>query len=405
MQRKSNDYRVRCCECLSSRASKHSSSNALRRRRRRREDVISRSAADEDVNKDPLSSLNTAIELRSRLQDISLIKLESSESNAWTEIRDKDGKEILAHVYEPNALRTWGYVHFVGGAVLGNFPHVCYDAVLREVSNRTGVTVVATPFELTTKHGEIAKRCERKFRRSLKKLCVKDGVAEEAKVPVFQIAHSLGCKILVVSQLWQKDKERMDEEDEEEDKGEEEMYAKKVINGGHFLMAFNNASATDSIKIIEKFAKEILQKRAGVSDEDEEDAADKQFETIFDRLVPFAEVAAKAAGLDFVPNATEVLEGVRAGKFTSPRVTLCAFTNDELDQSESLREALSDGKVGLTKRREIPGDHMSPILLDLDKYASMNPALLGRLSGIKIGDDKVIDNIVDEICEWLKSPS
>ena len=34
---------------------------------------------------------------------------------------------------------------------------------------------------------------------------------------------------------------------------------------GHFLVAFNNADATDSVKLVEKFARELLKKRAGAA--------------------------------------------------------------------------------------------------------------------------------------------
>jgi hypothetical protein len=163
----------------------------------------------------------------------------------------------------------------------------------------------------------------------------------------------------------------------------------------HFLVAFNNASATDSVKILEKFAKELLSKREGG------EAASSQFDAIFDRLVPFAEVAAKAAGLEFSPNAVETLDGVANGKFKSDKVTLLSFTNDELDQCSSLREALADGGVR-TNSVEIPGDHLSPVYLDLDKYAKMNP-VMNRLSGVRIGDREAVERIANEMVKFLKS--
>ena len=94
-----------------------------------------------------------------------------------------------------------------------------------------------------------------------------------------------------------------------------------------------------------------------------------------------AKVAAKAAGLEFSPNAVETLDGVANGKFKSDKVTLLSFTNDELDQCSSLREALAYGGVR-TNSVEIPGDHLSPVYLDLDKYAKMNP-VMNRLSCVR----------------------
>ena len=31
--------------------------------------------------------------------------------------------------------RAWGVVHFTGGAVLGSYPHIAYDALLSEVAD------------------------------------------------------------------------------------------------------------------------------------------------------------------------------------------------------------------------------------------------------------------------------
>ena len=42
-------------------------------------------------------------------------------------------------MYEPKSSSiTWGFVHFLGGAALGQYPQVCYDAFLSAVSERTG---------------------------------------------------------------------------------------------------------------------------------------------------------------------------------------------------------------------------------------------------------------------------
>ena len=52
-----------------------------------------------------------------------------------------------------------GVVHFVGGAVLGSYPHIAYDAFLRRLGDDAGVVVVATPYELGVDHA-IARECQ-----------------------------------------------------------------------------------------------------------------------------------------------------------------------------------------------------------------------------------------------------
>ena len=55
-----------------------------------------------------------------------------------------------------------------------------------------------------------------------------------------------------------------------------------------------------------------------------------------------------------------------------------------------------------TNSVEIPGDHLSPVYLDLDKYAKMNP-VMNRLSGVRSGDREAVERIANEMVKFLKS--
>ena len=107
-----------------------------------------------------LGTVGAAIELRSRLQDVEL------ERRARRGGRDGDGWEQIegAWVRLPPG-RAWGVAHFIGGAVLGAYPHIAYDAFLRRLCDDAGVVVVATPFELGVDHRSIAERCQNLLRR------------------------------------------------------------------------------------------------------------------------------------------------------------------------------------------------------------------------------------------------
>ena len=41
--------------------------------------------------------------------------------------------------------RAWGVVHFTGGAVLGAYPHIAYDALLSEVAGACPTTAAFDP--------------------------------------------------------------------------------------------------------------------------------------------------------------------------------------------------------------------------------------------------------------------
>ena len=106
-----------------------------------------------DETPNSLGTIGAAIELRSRLQDLDLERRSGGGSgDGWEEI---EGCWVR---FPPT--RAWGVAHFIGGAVLGSYPHIAYDKLLSTLSDEAGVMVIATPYELGTDHGTIAKECQ-----------------------------------------------------------------------------------------------------------------------------------------------------------------------------------------------------------------------------------------------------
>jgi hypothetical protein len=52
--------------------------------------------------------------------------------------------------------RRAGVVHFIGGALLGTFPQVAYDELLKRVSEYGSMLVIATPYDLDLNHAGAA---------------------------------------------------------------------------------------------------------------------------------------------------------------------------------------------------------------------------------------------------------
>jgi hypothetical protein len=97
---------------------------------------------------------------------------------------------------------------------------------------------------------------------------------------------------------------------------------------GHVLVAFNNASAVDTVRLLENFARSLLKKRAAQGGE-----GGAMFDQILSSIpnVSFmAQRAAQAAGLEFVPNPEETLAMARSS-MSSPSVRLVKFKDDDLD--------------------------------------------------------------------------
>lgn len=228
-------------------------------------------------------------------------------------------------------------------------------------------------------------------------------------MPVFAVGHSLGCKLQLIASFSGVDDK---EQEEEEEVGTYAMRA-PWTRAGHLFVAFNNATAADSVRLLEKFARELLKKRArgtggGGGGEGKDKAANDAFEGFMRNLptlTALAERAAAAAGLVFVPSPEDTLEGTRR-RFDSPKVRLVRFRDDDLDQNTELEAALrkrfemtTRGPAPLTVS-ELPGNHLTPVYFKLDG-AKLSPPF-GELGGLSVGDEEAVKRLAEEGVKFLK---
>ena len=302
--------------------------------------------------------LSTAIDLRSRLQQTDLARRKQGGTAGWREIEG-------SWVRSPPG-RAWGVVHFTGGAVLGSYPHLCYDALLSSLSDASGLMVVTTPYELGTDHDAIATETQRKLRATLSAVAVRDDY--DVNMPLFGLGHSLGAKLQVL------------------------LACRGGAQRAAVLLAFNNASATDSVRVLEQFARAFLQdgRAAGRGVSDAVLAA-----------MPFisaaAERAASAAGLNFTPGPPETLQRATA-EYVVRRCLMIAFDNDTLHHSSDLALALQSRKetIELLTR---PGNHLTPVVVTLSP-----PEELSQLTGSlpqRVGDEAAARQLGVDIAQWL----
>jgi len=350
---------------------------------------------DDGFGPNSLGSMGAAIELRSRLQDLDLERRNGGGRG--------DGWEEIAGVWvKAPAGRAWGVVHFIGGAVLGQYPHIAYDAFLSALCDEAGVLVVATPYELGTNHTKISAECQAGLSRAWGAVAAREGYNPGA-VPVFAVGHSLGCKLQLIASCGEQDKSSGGEKSEA-------MQAPPPNRAGHLFVAFNNATAADSVRLLEKFARELLRKRNEATGANTAGASDP-FDTFFKNLptiTALAERAAAAAGLDFTPSPQETMDGARR-RFVSSKVRLVSFTDDDLDQNDQLAEALikryevtlgcAPGTAPVTTC-ELPGTHLTPVYFKFDGTA-LSPAL-GQLGGLSLGDAEAVKKLSEDGVKWLK---
>ena len=320
-----------------------------------------------------------------------------------------------ARVRAPRAKTPWGCVHFVGGAVLGSFPDVAYDAWLSACADDVGLVVVATPYELDLDHEKCAMAVKKTYDEARRLACAKEGM-DASRAPTFRVGHSLGCKLLCLVASAEDANER--EGNGEAGGGTIDMDVDATsgtavaVSGttrggvgnvaGHFLVAFNNADATDSVKLVEKFARELLKKRAGAAS-----GASEEFFKTLPNLAAFAERAAKAAGLEFKPTPAQTLERCRT-RFASKRVRLIKFKDDDLDQNDELLEVLRERmKVypGRVDARELDfGNHLTPVYFSTDGL-KLTPALEKLVGQFALGDAEGVRKLSAEFAAFIRDAS
>jgi hypothetical protein len=322
-----------------------------------------------------LEGVGAAIELRSRLQQTDLALRSEGGVAGWSELGG-------AWVRTPPG-RAWGVLHFTGGAVLGGYPHLCYNALLGSLCDASGLLVVATPYDLAQDHDACALAVADKLRSALSAVCAREGYTP-GTLPLFGCGHSLGAKLQLLLAT-----------------------APGLRYEGQVMLAFNNASASDSVRLVEKFARELVRSRA---DSSSGGADARIFDTLL-RSMPaigaMAERAAAAAGLEFTPSPAETL--ARAGARYSPRrCLLVKYDNDELDMNAELlatlqaaRPAGGQGKLQPPAMSRRQGNHLSPVTLQL---AGENP--LGRAVGpLRFGDEEAAQALGRDLAAWLMDPN
>jgi len=170
------------------------------------------------------------IELRSRLQATQLARQEKGEFD-WQEV---DG----AYCRIPAGIPE-GVVHFLGGALLGTFPQIAYDSLLKQVCEAGSFVVIATPYELDLDHRAIAREAEEKFDGALLQLQARYGLSPA--LPVYGVGHSLGGKLQALIST-----------------GAGGVGSVAQERAGNVFVSFNNFSAVDSVDLIDSICEELL---------------------------------------------------------------------------------------------------------------------------------------------------
>lgn len=309
-----------------------------------------------------------ALALRRRLSELANLVDEGSGPKRWEKLGD-------CEVVVPQGQFPWGVLFFLGGAVLGQYPRLCYDALLRPLADRSGCAVIVVPYEVDTDHAAIANSVDERFNAALDLAASRYGW-DASRMPIFALGHSLGAKLHVIRHCGSSEK----------------VKAEPVA-----VMAFNNFGVADQLTL----AKQALEAFQG-------GAAPPGLDMLWNALEPMARRAAKSAGIEFTPGPEEMEDMVRAG-YSAPSTRVLAFGVDPLDCSEDLIDSASDRGQPMMRARLI-GNHLTPVLLKVADLAgeavggNMGQRLgaAAREQGLEVGNADELEDLLEDLAGWLR---
>ncbi|MFM7424896.1 MAG: DUF1350 family protein [Elainella sp.] len=268
--------------------------------------------------------------------------------------------------------RPVAIIHFLGGAFVATAPQVTYRGLLEFLANQ-GYVIVATPFVNTLDHSTTAQRVMRVSNLAL------DALSRDlGHLPIYGIGHSMGCKLhLLIGSLFPQ--ERV----------------------GNILISFNNYPAKRSIPMVEqlgqfsKFAAQFANQFANQMASQLNTTLPSQFTNQF----------AANFEVEFTPSPEETNRLI-VEAYQIPYNLLVKFTNDDIDQTRSLDQALQQRFPDSTTVQILKGTHLTPLGQEVSWQAGKEFTpfdAVGQFLKQELTRD--INQLKRTLLDWLDSPA
>lgn len=300
-------------------------------------------------------------------------------------------QEEFVYLLEPPATPSI-VILFLGGAGLGQFPHIAYSELLSRISTRLNAAIIAAPYPLSLDHFDLSKKAGESLRRAVVQ-CEERG-AYSPFLPKFYLGHSLGGKLLGI------------------------QFAASGVRDveGIGFMSYNNFGFKDTISMVKEFADNFS--KDGSSRSTGDAAAGQGFDgALFDQILNFAGDAAGMMGFEFNPN-PETMDRIVEMKFNQDmqrKTRLFVFEDDELDSSEGFLNACERASTSGPAISRLKGSHLSPVYVklgldDLEIAEEVKPFVneaSGGFQSASFGDEDCMNGAVNEVCDWImgKAPN
>lgn len=250
----------------------------------------------------------------------------------WTILDVKDEGSIspeIVYLLEPatGAIPSC-VIFFLGGAVLGQFPHISYSTFLRKLAEKTNAAVVAIPYEVGLDHLGIAQSSVKRMKNAL--IQCEDSRGYPTNIPKYEVGHSLGAKLHSIGIAATGIGEEL---------------------AGLGCISYNNFGFAQTISMARSFAKELKVGGPGGFGPDN---------PAFDQLFDLAGMAVNAIGLEFTPSPMD-MDKILQSKFDDEvlkKIRMFSFNDDDLDSTKSYLECFKEGSEVPTVSH-LPGTHLT----------------------------------------------
>jgi len=298
-----------------------------------------------------------------------------------------------------------GILHFLGGAFVAAAPQVTYRLLLEYLADQ-GYVIIATPFSSGFDHGEIAKAALNRFEQAIARLHHTRQLSPRY-LPVYGLGHSMGCKLhLLIASLFE------------------------VERAGNVFLAYNNFPAKRSIPLLEQMTDTLSNPLDRMREAARQAVSDRDLPTSLRNAIPADWKKTIKQGLkqidlenfnpndlnplnldtldkldlnklEFVPSPDETL-GIIAADYPVRRNLLVKFRDDDIDQTLTLRDLLTDKFGNLVCFCPLNGNHTTPIGQDLRWPVGETFSPIDAVGQwMRQGVYQDLDRLKREIARWL----
>ena len=280
-------------------------------------------------------------------------------------------------------------IFFLGGAVLGQFPHIAYSTFCKKLSATLDASIVAVPYEVGLDHFDIARRAASRMKNTVI-LCEDGKRGYPSNLPKYAIGHSLGAKLHSI--------------------GIAATGIGTELSGVGFV-SYNNFGFAETITMAQSFVKEMQVGLGRVGST----SSSSSYATPFDALFDLAGMAVSAVGIEFTPSPND-MDKILTIKFDEEvlkKIRLFCFDNDDLDSTKRFLSCFTDkrgsGAVSQPTVSYLPGTHLTPVYLRLglddilvdDATRGVANQVTGGFQNVSFGSEKDLDILVKEVSNWM----